>query len=288
MGPTGIVDVFALWRAGFHPLRWRQQHRALPDVRAGLDLRRSHAKSDILPAFAKSHEKGHAEGGDVEAGGVVSCSVPATRRILAAQPWSPIVGFLAISFGWRSKSSCRRVAVRARVRCAAWLYLACPYPCQITLVREHAPHLPPHCRVIPPVAEAAAHSWPTPDGFQGAQVFPTDQLAAREQGQQDEQVRGEMGQFPIPPLILFPALFDPCVILFDMLLPSWKMGRRWGLLLLGYLDCLGDELLIPLLTCFEAIDLPAQTRLAAIDASRIQKQWAAHLSVWFLAIVRLF
>lgn len=158
----------------------------------------------------------------------------------------------------------------------------------MTLVREHAPHLPPHCRVIPPVAEAAAHSSPTPGGFQGAQVFPTDQLAAREQGQQNEQVRGERGEFPITPLILFPALFDACVVLFDMVVPSCKMGRRWGLLLLTCLDCLGDELLIALLTGFEAIDLPAQTRLAAIDASRIQKQWAAHLSVCFLAIVRLF
>lgn len=146
-----------------------------------------HAKSDILAGFAKSHEKGHAESGDVEAGGLVSRSVPATRRVLAAQPWSPIAGFLAISPGWRGKRSCRRVAVRARVRRAAWLYLACPYPRHITLVREHAPHLPPHGRVITPVAEPAAHSSPTPGGFQGAQVFPTDQLAAREQGQQDEQ-----------------------------------------------------------------------------------------------------
>ena len=124
------------------------------------------------------------------------------------------------------------VTVRAGVGGAARLDLARPDPQQMTLVLEHAPELASHRGSVAPVAEASAHASPTSFGLERRQIFATDEPTVRQQGQQDEQVGGQVGQFAVAPFILLPALLDACVIGTHPFLPASEMSRQRVCLLL--------------------------------------------------------
>src|SRR5712692_4854158 len=96
----------------------------------------------------------------------------------------------------------------ARVRGAACLHLTRPEPKQIALVLEHPPYLASHRGIVAPIAKAPPNASATSFGFECGQVFSADQSTIVEQSQQDQQIRGQMGEFAVAPLIFFPADLD--------------------------------------------------------------------------------
>src|SRR5260221_73432 len=136
----------------------------------------------------------------------------------------------------------------ARVGGAARLDLACPDSKEMTLVREHAPQLPSHCRVVPPVPPPSPNPSTVPFGFEGGEIFSTDEPTVMEQRQQNEQIRGQVRQFAVAPFILLPTGLDAGVVRGDLLLPASEMGRQGVLLLCLGLDCLLDQQDIPIPT----------------------------------------
>ena len=149
----------------------------------------------------------------------------------------------------------------------------------MTLVLEHAPQFPSHCRIVPPVAQASPKPSTAPFGFEGGEVFSTDEPTIMEQRQQDQQIGGQVRQFAVAPLILLPTGLDAGVVVgAHALLPAGEMGRQGVFCsLLG--DCLLDQLHIAIPAGFEAVNLAAQARLPAINAPGIQKNRTAHLAV---------
>src|ERR1051326_2114655 len=109
-----------------------------------------------------SKEQSKAEPGDIQAGGVIPRAIPQALGVFTAQPGSPVQGLATVGQGWGGKSASRLVAVRAGVGGATRLHLPGADPQEQTLVAEHAPELPAHGRVIPPVAPASPHAPTTP------------------------------------------------------------------------------------------------------------------------------
>jgi hypothetical protein len=79
---------------------------------------------------------------------------------------------------------------------------------QMALVLEHTPQLPSHGRVVAPVAKAPPHTTASPFGSERGQVFPTDQSAIIQERQQNQQIRGQMGELTVAPFIRSPAGLD--------------------------------------------------------------------------------
>ncbi len=110
-------------------------------------------------------QKGHAQAGNIERGGVIPRAIPATGR--AMQPRTPIDGFFPVVERRGAIGVGGFATVGAGVRGAARLNLACPDPKEMTLVLEHAPQLASHRRVVPPVPPPSSHPSTTPFGFEG-------------------------------------------------------------------------------------------------------------------------
>src|SRR5438309_3845621 len=96
-----------------------------------------------------------------------------------------------------------------------------------------------------------------------------------------------MGQLPVPALVGFPARFDARFIRTYPLLPARKMSWQGKLLLVSCGKRLLDQRSITIPARFEPINFPAQTGLPPINASSIQKDRTAHLTIR-LASFRLF
>ena len=156
---------------------------------------------------------------------------------------------------------------------------ACPDRGEVAFVCEHAPEFAPDLRIVAPVSEAAPHASPSPHGFEGGQVFATDEATVIQRSEQDEQVGSQMGEFFVPALLLFPALFDPGRVLLHLLLPPGVMGRQGRASAAVCLLSVLHELLVVVVARFEAIYLPAQTSLPPIDPPGVQKKGAAYLFV---------
>jgi hypothetical protein len=78
-----------------------------------------------------------------------------------------------------------------------------------------------------------------------------------------------MSEFAVAPLILLPTHLDACVIGGDLFLPAGKMSRQGNLLLVACRARLLDQQGIAIPTGFEAVELPAQAGLPAIDATSV-------------------
>ncbi|WP_244422153.1 hypothetical protein [Ktedonobacter racemifer] len=169
---------------------------------------------------------------------------------------------------------------------ATRFHLPRPDAQQMALVLEDAPELASHRAIVAPVAEASPYATATPLRFERPEVFSADEPAVIQQRQQDQQVGGQVRQFAVSPLVGLPALVDACLVLLDVSLPARKMrGQRDPMLLLGGLGLL-DELPVVIAAGLEPIDLPAQARLPAIDAPRLQEDRTAHLPGPLLALLR--
>src|SRR6202043_1043624 len=107
-----------------------------------------------------------------------------------------------------------------------------------------------HRRIVPPVAPPSPNPSTAPFGFEGGEVFSTDEPTIMEQRQQNEQIRGQVRQFAVAPSILLPTGLDAGVVRGDLLLPTDEMGRQRRLLLLLGLDCLLGQQDIPIPTGF--------------------------------------
>src|SRR5260370_24524301 len=165
------------------------------------------------------------------------------------------------------------------VRGAASFYLARADPEQMAFVFEHAPQLPAHGGSVGPVAESPAHASTTSFGFERGQVFSADQPTVVEQREQDQQIGGQMGEFAVAPFIFLPTGLDACFVEAQLFLPVSKMERQRRLVCFIGFDRLRNKRAIALFARFEAINLAAQTCLPPIQASGIEKDWAADLTI---------
>src|SRR5258708_9198653 len=91
-----------------------------------------------------------------------------------------------------------------------------------------------------------------------------------------------MGQLAIASFILLPAGLDARFIRGALCLPTRKMRGKRPVLLLTFVERLLDQLVIALLARFEPINLPTQAGLPPIQASAIEKDRAADLTVRLL------
>ncbi len=165
------------------------------------------------------------------------------------------------------------------VRGAARLHLARSDPQKIALVLEHAPQLPSHGGIVPPIAPPPANTSATSFRFERREVFPTDESAIMEQSEQDQQVGSQVCQFAIAPLILLPAGLDTSCIVSHMLLPASKMQRQRCLLLCIGLERLLNAGIYALSAGFKAINFAAQACLSPIKTSGVEKDRAADLTI---------
>jgi hypothetical protein len=123
-GPTGIEDVSALSGAGCDPPRRQQQRSASPAIQGWLDFHGSQGGGLGSFGLPSGEEHGQAEPGDIEAGGIIPRAVPPALGVLAAEPWSPVQGFLAAGRGRGGKGPGWLVATRTGVGSSAWLHLS--------------------------------------------------------------------------------------------------------------------------------------------------------------------
>src|SRR5260370_29642548 len=176
-------------------------------------------------------EKSQAQPRNIEGSGIIARAVPQTRGIATTQPGRPLQRFVAIRFGGRAIGVCGLATTRAGVCGTARLDLAGSDPKQMAFVLEYAPQLTAHGGVVPPIAPPPTNPPAPALGFERGQVFATNQPAVVQQGQQDQQVGSQMGEFSIASFILLPAGLDAPFIGAHLLLPARKMHRQWSVLL---------------------------------------------------------
>src|SRR5260370_32681367 len=149
----------------------------------------------------------------------------------------------------------------------------------MAFVVEYARQVTAHGGVVPPIAPPPTNPPAPALGFERGQVFATNQPAVVQQGQQDQQVGSQMGEFSIASFILLPAGLDAPFIGAHLLLPARKMHRQWSVLLTLSGERLLAERVVMLAACFQAINLPAQAGLPPLNATAVPKDRATHLAV---------
>src|SRR5260370_6280985 len=149
----------------------------------------------------------------------------------------------------------------------------------MALVVGAAPYPPAYRGSVPPVPKAPAHASTTPFGFEGGQIFATDEPTVIHERQENQHIRGQVSEFAIAPLVGFPTLLDPRFVLAHSFLPQGKMSMQANRLLISCSNRLFDQQGRAIPARFEPINFPAQPRLSAINAPSIQKDRTAHLAV---------
>jgi hypothetical protein len=154
---------------------------------------------------------------------------------------------------------------------------------EMTFILEHPPELTSDGRIVAPVPPPSANAFASPFSFERGQVFSTNQSTVVEEGQQDQQIRGQVRKFTVSSFILLPTLLDAHFVVVHMRSPALEInGQRCVLLGVGP-ERLLDEGIIALTARFEAVNLPAQASLSAIYATGVQKDRATDLAVRFVA-----
>src|SRR5258708_1048090 len=171
----------------------------------------------------------------------------------------------------------------AGVRRPAWFDLTRSDSQEMTFVVQDASELSWDGRVIAPVPKASPNATAWSLGFERGEVFSTDQSAVIEQREQDQQIRRQVGKLTIAPFIFLPASLDLFFVEANLFLPARKMSGQGNVLLVVNLPGCLHQLHIALPTGFEAVNLPAQAGLSAIQASRVGKNRAAHPGIRFVA-----
>ena len=132
--------------------------------------------------------QGCTQAGDIQGSRIISGPIPATSRIGAAEPGSPVIDCVAMLR--------RRVRVgRAATAWADMRGLTGLLPFQTntrqeTLVAQHAPQFSTHLGIIAPISPPSLDSSPTPGGLHGLEGF-----AQRSAGSQ-KRWRAPAGYWP--------------------------------------------------------------------------------------------
>src|SRR5258708_4629577 len=113
----------------------------------------------------------------------------------------------------------------AGMRRATRFHLARTNTQQMAFVLEHTPEFTSNRGIVPPIPKASSYTSASTFGFKRGQIFSTDEPTVIQQRQQDQQIRSQMREFTITPLVGLPALLDVHFIVTHPFLPQGKMGR---------------------------------------------------------------
>src|SRR5258708_33909939 len=127
------------------------------------------------------------------------------------------------------------------------------------------------CRSVPPVSPPSANATAAPFAYERRQVFSTNESTVVEEGQQDQQVRGQVCEFAVPSFILLPTLFDTHFVVVHTRAPAREISGQRRVLQ----GCGGERLLdegsIAFASRLEGVDFCQRTSLSAIHGHRAEE-----------------
>ena len=151
-------------------------------------------------------DQGCAQASNIEGSGVISGPIPATLRIRAGEPGSPIVDCGTMC--WGCVGICGLATPWAGMRSMARLLPFQANAGKETLVTQHAPQFAPHLGGISPISPASFDS-PSPTGrLHRFERLACNQFTAKRRSQHQQHIRCEMRQIIVPRFILAPTAGD--------------------------------------------------------------------------------